>query len=354
MNEVEQARCAAAALFAALGMKAAGAAISTDSLTRAVQALGISVPDAWILEAIRRLANQDQNAAAEPAGEGAARPAAQASGSPERAFYLYALGQGEGCDGLACRGVDDRPVRVVKTDGWFALVHECPPQPYASEDRQQVIRWVEQHNSVLEQAAEAAGDIIPVAFDTIVHRDGMDAATALKEWISASAGQLQEILRLVCGCREYGVQLIREPLAARRYLLDGRADLKRLQERIQEAPGGVAYLLQEELEREIRQALHDHAAQRVAELEKVLHEHCRRVRADKLREPGDGREMLANLSCLVPNRAVERLLESLRALETSDGYEVRVTGPWPPYSFANLDSVGVGDEAGCEKTDQGS
>ncbi|WP_324716688.1 GvpL/GvpF family gas vesicle protein [Carboxydochorda subterranea] len=332
------------ALFAALGLKAAGVRVSRDSLTRAVQLLGVSAPDPWILEGVWRLATNEPAVPTQPEAAPSAPVEAEPEVNPRRdrvtppgqAFYLYAIGRGDGCDGLACRGIEGQPVTVTRVNGWFALVHECEPQPYASDDREQVIRWIEQHHAVVEQAAECAGDLIPVAFDTIIHKDGVDALAALKQWVSDNTTQLEQILALVSGCREYGVQLLREPGVARSHLLATRPDLKELQVRLSRAPASVAYLLQKDMDRQVRSLLEDEATQRTAALEQALHRHARAVRSEKLRDPEGETEMVANFSCLVPNEAIEDLLDALRSFESSDGYSVRVTGPWPPYSFVNL------------------
>lgn len=377
MSDSDLERCALAALLAALGIRAAGHALSRESLRQAVQALGIASPDPWVLECILRLVEMGPIPAAtarqEPQAPSAYSPAAGADGARSRApgagedepgralvtpgpsagrddpkrtsegasaLYLYAVGRGRAPEGFGGGGVDDRPVEVVTADGWFAVVHRCPPRPYVSDDREQVVRWVQQHHAVLERAAEAFGDIIPVGFDTLIFKEGRDPLGLLREWISEREPQLEEVLDRIAGCREYGVQLLQRPELARSDLLASDPELQELHRRIRAAPQAAAYLLQQDLDQQVRRALAEQGTRRAESLLAALRSHCRDVRAERLRDPGDGTEMVANFSCLVAQGEVERFLEALAPFNAWNGYTIRVTGPWPPYSFANLQPGG--------------
>lgn len=43
--------------------------------------------------------------------------------------------------------------------------------------------------------------------------------------------------------------------------------------------------------------------------------------------------MLLNLSCLVSKGKVDSLGEELEKINNMEGFSVRFTGPWSPYSF---------------------
>ena len=50
---------------------------------------------------------------------------------------------------------------------------------------------------------------------------------------------------------------------------------------------------------------------------------------------GKEQQMLANFSCLAEKAAPVRLAEELDRIRTIQGFTVRFTGPWPPYSFVS-------------------
>ena len=57
------------------------------------------------------------------------------------------------------------------------------------------------------------------------------------------------------------------------------------------------------------------------------------IRVEKVRKEEPPRQMLANLSCLLPKGETARLGGELDKIGKIDGFSVRFTGPWPPYSF---------------------
>jgi len=52
-----------------------------------------------------------------------------------------------------------------------------------------------------------------------------------------------------------------------------------------------------------------------------------------------GKVILLNLSCLVAKGKVDSLGEELEKIDNMEGFSVRFTGPWPPYSFVAKPSV---------------
>ena len=56
-------------------------------------------------------------------------------------------------------------------------------------------------------------------------------------------------------------------------------------------------------------------------------------RVEKLKDTGDGRQMLMNLSCLVATERYPVLKAELDGIDAREGFSVRVAGPLPPYSF---------------------
>ncbi len=57
------------------------------------------------------------------------------------------------------------------------------------------------------------------------------------------------------------------------------------------------------------------------------------IQVEKTKKAEDERQMLMNLSCLLPKEASRRLGDVLEKISNTEGYSVRFTGPWPAYSF---------------------
>lgn len=342
-----------AALLVALAARCAGRPVGESSVREALEALGIPPPDPWMLEALCRLAGparrpEPEDRAAGRDGE-LARPgepeaAPAALGEPAGGLYLYALAPADRLGQLSCPGVDGLPVEVVTAGEWAAVVHRCPGRPYASERREQLVEWVQQHHEVVEQAARLAGDVIPVAFNTVVFRRGQEPLETLAQWLMSHEQELRSVLQRIGGCLEFGVQLLRDPLKAEEAALAQREELQRLRHQASASPPGTAYLREQELRQQLRQAVQEEAASRARQLEQQLRAWCRELRQERLRAVGEGLEMVAHFSCLVPRPSARAFVDALHGMELPPGYSVRLSGPWPPYSFVSLRAAGEEEE----------
>ena len=64
-----------------------------------------------------------------------------------------------------------------------------------------------------------------------------------------------------------------------------------------------------------------------------IRKHVDDVRVEKAKQADQGWQMILNLSCLICREAHTELGEELDKINQMDGFSVRFTGPWPPYSF---------------------
>jgi len=60
---------------------------------------------------------------------------------------------------------------------------------------------------------------------------------------------------------------------------------------------------------------------------------------EKTKKTEKDKVMLINLSCLVAKEKVDSLGEELEKINNMEGFTVRFTGPWPPYSFVAKPAV---------------
>ena len=179
------------------------------------------------------------------------------------------------------------------------------------------------HDAVV-RAAAGAGPVLPLRFGTVVP-DKAAARRLLDEHADSARAQL----RRIGDTREWGVKLVRrlgEPVPAGPRPVD------------RDGVSGTEYLARR------RQALHerdaaDRSATEAAELlEETLRPHVR----ESLRRGGSpGSSLLLDLAFLVPPERETAFLAAVAELRERlepAGLEAEVSGPWPPYSFAALET----------------
>jgi hypothetical protein len=245
--------------------------------------------------------------------------------SDEQRSYLYALVRPAEItiDGT---GIDAAPVRIVSAHDIGAVVSTVSADtfdPALMEERMADLQWVEAvaraHDDVVNAAARAA-TTIPLRLGTTSDNDDM-----VRELITDLAPAARRSFDRLQGRAEYGVQVFgpaRRPAAATAQSEGGAAFLRRRR----------AELQQDEVER---------AA--VAEQATTAFESLARLAADSRRNPlrdvgpGVAGTMLLNGAFLVEQSAVATFRAAVDELASAFGAErVVITGPWAPYSFADL------------------
>jgi hypothetical protein len=180
------------------------------------------------------------------------------------------------------------------------------------------------HDAVV-RAAAGAGPVLPLRFGTVVP-DEAAARRLLEEHATTARTQLDRI----GATREWGVKLVRRLGEA---VPAGRRPVER------EGVTGTEYLAGR------RQALHEREAgdRSAAVGAELLEETLRPHVHESLRRGGAaGSSLLLDLAFLVaPERETAFLgaAAELRERLGTDGLEVEVSGPWPPYSFVALEPV---------------
>jgi len=276
----------------------------------------------------------------EPAGPeaGSPVPAAGDGGSATscgggRGLYVYCVAHSAaGCD-LGATGIDSTEVRGIPFQDICAIVHDCTAEPYQSDDEAVVRRWVEAHQRVVDSAMERFHTVLPLSFDTVV-RGGEDASpeAAVLDWLRDEYNELKGKIDRLRGKREYGVQVFYDPVALGEAVARGRDDIARLRREMDMQSPGTAYMLRHKLEKALKTAVEEAVQERFKDFYRTIGGHAEDVKIGKL-GPGNGRVMLMNLSCLVTEDKVAELGDELEKIESIDGFSVRFTGPWAPYSF---------------------
>ena len=240
----------------------------------------------------------------------------------DEALWLYGVTRA-GCE------VPDE-LDAVAHDGLAAVAARVPLSEYGEDALRENLNdltWLEsvarRHDRVLGELL-GGGPVVPLRICTI-YRDEAHGAAMLDE----RAGELRTALDRLDGKAEWGVKAIADPERLAR-----RAD----EAEIEAMPAGAAYLARKKLAARARDETDRLIADTVREAHARLCEWAAAsvvLRAQNRELSGHSGEMVFNAAYLVDE---ERALRFGAAVEElgSDGIAFELTGPWPPYNFAEV------------------
>ena len=260
-----------------------------------------------------------------------------ATPNPQSAMglYLYCIADESEAVNFGGIGIKDNEVYTIPFRDLSAVVHDCTAQPYQSDDPEKVKSWVLIHQQVVDGAAEKLGTIIPMGFDTIICGKGdADPKENMRNWIETDYDTLASKMAKIRNKAEYGVQIFWETKTMAHKISDESAEIGRLREEIKTKPKGIAYMVRQKLEELLKNEMENKADQYFQEFYEKIKVFTDDLRVEKTKRAEDeGKQMLLNLSCLLPKDQSEKLGEALEGIDNREGFSVRFTGPWPPYSF---------------------
>ena len=274
-----------------------------------------------------------------PKGEGAeAQPGEATLGDDAR--YVYGIADKGVAVSLGPIGLEGSEVYTIPYKGVCAIVHDCPAQAYKSDDDEVVKGWVLTHQKVLDAAVEGFETVLPMGFDTIIQRkDEADLKQVVKDWLEENYDDLQEKMARVRGKQEFGVQILWDPKVIARQITETSEEIKALDEEMKSKPEGTAYMYKQKLEKLLKQKMEERADECFKEFYAKIKNCVDDIVVEKTKRIEEDKQMLMNLSCLVHKDKVEGLGEELEEIEGMEGFSVRFTGPWPPYSFVTPGKV---------------
>ena len=248
--------------------------------------------------------------------------------------YLYCVADSGERVSLGTIGIDGSKVYTIPYRDICAVVHECPAEPYQSKDREVVNSWVLTHQKVVDEAWEKWGTVLPLGFDTIVmDKDGVGAEENVRSWLQNDYDNLKSKLEKVRGKAEYGVQIFWEPQVIAQSLIKTSTEISQLEKEIKSQSRGVAYLYKQKLENALKRELESKADQCFRDFYARIRRHVDDIAVEKTKPGDQNTQMITNLSCLLTRDKTAELGEELHRINSMEGFSVRFTGPWPPYSF---------------------
>lgn len=259
--------------------------------------------------------------------------------------YLYCIvNSGKETD-LGQVGIEDNLVYLVTFKDVGTVVHRCEAKPYKTEDKEKAGEWILAHQYVIDLATEKFGTVIPLTFDTIFKGDD----ETVKNWLSKEYGLLKARLARLEGKAEYGVQIFLDNDYVNKIIEDSE-EVQKLKRKLENTSSGTAYLLKKNLEKRIHFEenilTNKYAKELYAEIKKLVED----VKLDstnrEVPEKWKSKQMILNLTCLAQKGEIENLGKMLEGVNRREGFSVRFTGPWPPYSFVEQISESKTEESG--------
>lgn len=215
-------------------------------------------------------------------------------------LYLYAI-VGRRPRGELGRGIGGGALSVVRAGGALVVAERAStPAPTA--------RALRAHDRIVKRIAAQSSAVLPFRFGSVVA-----SAAALRATLDPVSAAVATALSLVDGCVQYTLRVYGEPAR----------DAARAEPRPGAGPG--ARWLGARLR-----------AKRVPELAAVAHATAPHVRASRA-ERHDRPPLVASMYQLVPKSEARAYRAALRrGARELRGLDVKTSGPWPPYAFAEL------------------
>lgn len=221
--------------------------------------------------------------------------------------YLYCIAPAGHRPPAGLRGLEDRPVRGLEAGPFCLWVSELEEAPRPTVER------ARRHNAVIEAASSEAVTPVPVRFG-----QWLASAEPLKARVERRRPGYEEALRTLAGALEFGVRI---------------GDPAREQPDPRVAPTAASG--RDYLHALARRAAGERAARaRVEEIGAALRDALGPlVRQERIGSPprGEAVASVAHLVRRVDGSAYRRRLDEFGREHPE--LRLRLTGPWPPYSF---------------------
>jgi hypothetical protein len=251
------------------------------------------------------------------------------------ATYLYCLVRAEKAPSLtgAPRGLPGagKPRAIDAGGGLWLVAADAPLDRYGEgpiEKGLQDLTWVSSvavpHEAVVEHLARA-GTVLPMKLFTLFNSD--DRAIA---HVARQRRRIDRLVERIEGREEWGLRMT----------LDERAAVEKARAEARNVAGrgspGAAFLLRKKQEHDAAQELLGNARDRADALFEELSK-----RSDEARRrpppPGEiGKRILLDAAFLLRRGKLKAFQAAVRGQAkklASRGYQLTLTGPWPPYNF---------------------
>jgi hypothetical protein len=256
--------------------------------------------------------------------------------------YLYCLLPGDAqvnVEGLA--GIEeDKPVEIIPAGALQAAASDVG-EDFSEENlntRITDLDWLSpravRHHEVVDQLFERCRPLLPLSFGTIFR-----SKESLRQRIASQEKDLLARLEKLRGREEWDLKMSREEAVFSAELRRHSPALRRTEKELASKPPGTRFLLEKKLHHaEAREARRVSASVR-KDVHDALSAHAVETHRDQLAAPPQPQSVRLELrsAYLVGEATAGSLQETARRMArkyASLGYELELTGPWPPFTFA--------------------
>ncbi len=256
------------------------------------------------------------------------------------ARYLYSVVRTGQEASLGSIGIQKNDVYIVPYKDIAAIVHACEAKPYHTEDKKLAEDWVLEHSYVIDQATKMFGTVLPFSFDVIIKGDDDE----VRDWLCKDYEMLVGELLRMQGTAEYSIQIYCDQARLESFVLANNHELVDLKIRIEKEPKGKAYLLKRNLDLKLKDRSYAEAGrlsdQFFSEIKPLAEEMKTAGKSAWTADKYKDKKLLATFCCRVSDEAVKPLGQVLEEINGKEGFYVRFTGPWAPFSFVRLSGAG--------------
>jgi hypothetical protein len=261
------------------------------------------------------------------------------------AFYVYCIGEREALakvfEAALPTAIEvEAGLEMEASDGLAAIVSAVPLADYGEEALQARLSnptWTAvramRHEKVVEHFARRAS-VVPLRFGTIYMK-----RAGVRQMLSEGGESLRAIIERLTGREEWGVNILCDHKRLVESIITLSPRLRALDEEAATASPGQAYLMRKKIDAmrmtEARAEMKRVAAKIESELTPLSDAAAVRLRVLK-DEGGEAGSLVAKLAFLVARARFEEFraaAEQLAEAHAAAGFQLELTGPWPPYNF---------------------
>jgi hypothetical protein len=253
-------------------------------------------------------------------------------------LYVYAIARAahpmperieaiDGSDHLAT-------VRADSLGAFYSSVDGADFSQPVIDARAKDVEWLGsigyRHQAVMA-ALMRGGTVIPLRAFTLFANE-----TSLRNHVLQDAKTFTAILDRLDGKQEWTLRIEFDPERWNEALVRRVGSLREIAGEIEQAPAGKAYLLRKKLEEEKKRASRDAEEKVVSEVEgEVMQKLACDTVAESRVQRGGGFPQINVLINRDEESRLQELRDDLSRRYEADGVTLALTGPWPPYTFAN-------------------
>lgn len=249
--------------------------------------------------------------------------------------YVYGVALSRKGVRLGENGIEGSEVYTIPYKNLCAIVHNCPTEPYQSNDEEVVKGWVKSHQQVLDEAKKRFGTVIPLGFDVIIKpkNEATSPDQVVRDWLKEDYDKLCTVMEKIQGKDEYGVQISCDPKVISEFIAQQSEEVRKIKEEMATRPAGMAYMYKQKLEKVVKSKMEKLADKWFKDFYEKIKRHTGDIVVEKTKKLNRSKVILLSLSCLVAKDKVESLGQELEEINNMEGFSVHFSGPWPPYSF---------------------